>query len=88
MYQCKYCSKILKTKKSLNRHEKEVCPGRPKGEETPVVEVSTFEVKKPSPKTKETGEKSYHHIDCGGPLKKGQTPCPACGQFVDWSKFV
>lgn len=82
-YVCKYCGKSLKSKKSLKRHEEETCPERSKGEKPPVVKVSTFEVKKP-PEKKPTSERGYHHIDCGGPLEKGQTPCPTCGKEVDW----
>ena len=48
-----------------------------------------LEVKKPPPKTKEADlGNGYHHIECGGPLEKGQTLCPKCGKPVDWSKFV
>lgn len=27
---------------------------------------------------------TYHCVDCGGPLTKGQTPCPSCGKGMDW----
>lgn len=29
-------------------------------------------------------EQAYHCLGCEGPVTKGQTPCPTCGQELVW----
>lgn len=100
-YQCPECQKILKTRKSLNRHlenqhQKGVPPGptgSPPGPAGPVVikvaqKPVKLEIKKPEFKKEpaQADARGYHHIDCGGDLVRGQSPCPRCGKEIDWSQ--
>ncbi len=89
-HQCPHCPKNFAKKRNLDRHILRMHPDltvEVKAKETG--KGAKFEVKKPPVKSKEAGVgKGYHHIDCGSPLEKGQTPCPGCGKPVDWSKFV
>jgi len=96
-YQCPYCPKVFDKKKYLDRHIARLHSGEPPGlagaaRPTPAVipgalkegaEDQKFEVK--PPEVKGAGSfTGYHHIECGGPLKYRETPCPTCGQKVDW----
>ena len=87
-FNCQYCSKSLKTKKSLKRHEAETCPDRP-GATKPISpgEVQTLELKELKGKEKDKpGEGGgFHCIGCGAIIKKGENPCHGCGAELDWS---
>ena len=95
-YQCPTCQKVLKTKKSLNRHIKTQHPEQPgPGSETkekPAVKaLEVLAIKKPpehkeKTETKEPETSGYHCVGCGGQLSKGQNPCPTCGAELDWSQ--
>lgn len=81
-FQCLECQKVLKTKKSLKRHmeTQHHSPKEPAGKEIKILEIKMPATKKPaSPEPK-----GYHCNNCGAALSKGQTPCPACGEALNW----
>lgn len=52
---------------------------------SPETKGKKLELKTPRQKSEEEAVKQgYHCVDCGGPLIKGQTPCPKCGATLDW----
>ncbi len=54
-------------------------------EAIPETKGKKLELKTPLKKSLEKAiEQGYHCVDCGGPLTKGQTPCPGCGATLDW----
>ena len=98
MYNCPGCHKVLKTKKSLNRHIETQHPGgkleHPRGNpgDTPKLKKTstpTLEIKAPKVKKETVFEGTqgrYHCIDCGKDISKGDARCPHCGTQLDWSQ--
>lgn len=86
-YNCQYCGKSFKSKKSKDRHEMETCPDRPEKEPGGKADVRVLEIKKPpvkKPASEKTESINYQCLGCGASLSKGQTPCPACGEPLNW----
>lgn len=88
MYSCPHCNKQVKNlKKHIKRmHPDQVGQGEQPGSETKVkTKGKKLELKTPLKKSLDKAiEQGYHCVDCGGPLTKGQTPCPGCGATLDW----
>jgi len=85
-YKCDQCTpaKFFKTKARLRRHEGRV-HDKDKGKSAAgSAAAPIFEVKKPSKKTNAPEPGGYHCNNCGAPLTKGQDPCPACGEELNW----
>ncbi len=78
-YKCSTCDKYFTSKKKQKDHERRVHPATEQ-KTTP----ATLKLKVPPKKEKAASSQVYHCVDCGGPLTKGQTPCPSCGTRLDW----
>lgn len=84
----KVCPHCYKQVKDLKSHLARVHPDKVnKVEPKPAAKKLEIKVPKKEPEEPEEPEvaKTYHCIDCGGALTKGQTPCPSCGATLDWS---
>ena len=79
MYQCDQCPKLFSSKAKLWRHQARV-HGKAKGDAT----GKTFEVKKPIEKVISSKPDDFYCINCGSSISKGQTPCPKCGEPLNW----
>ena len=92
-YKCDQCepNKFFKTKDGLRQHEKRMHPDIPVGTPNPA-EVETpnpaadevFEVKPPEKKDTPAKPGTHHCLGCGAPVSKGQSPCPGCGEALNW----
>lgn len=88
-FTCPVCKKKCKNLKMHTQIMHPTSGGTPKtGKEKPAKDVSMelpesqdFELTKPD---KKTATAQYHCVDCGAPLTKGQTPCPGCGNPLEW----
>ncbi|OGO29966.1 MAG: hypothetical protein A2Z29_04680 [Chloroflexi bacterium RBG_16_56_11] len=83
---CPYCDAVVKDLASHKarkhpdeyRREKEANPAPPPASPPPG-DVETLEIEAP-----EEARDTYHCTACGGPLSRGQDPCPKCGESLDW----
>ena len=83
-YICPICHVQVK---DLKGHTARMHPEKPKPEVKVKPTGKTLEFKTPLEKSLEKAEKQgYHCVDCGGPLTKGETPCPGCGAHLNWSQ--
>jgi len=85
-YTCPHCNKVVK---NLKDHIRRMHPdaadttdnaGDGDNNTTDDTGAETLEIEAPPG----AAAGVYHCVDCGGPLTKGQTPCPACGAGLDW----
>ncbi len=84
-YQCPECKKNLKTKKSLKRHIETQHQSKEEPKDKKNIKVLEIKApKKKKPTTEETESGGYHCNNCGATLTKGQDPCPACGEALNW----
>ena len=80
-YTCPHCHRIVK---NLTQHLKRMHP-EIAGDTNETEDTSSgggnqnLDIKTP-----EGATQAYHCADCGGPLTKGQTPCPGCGANLNW----
>ena len=94
-YKCSQCDKFFPSVKKKTDHERRVHPKA----ETPITPVTeskltpepkvkgkTFEVKAPTKREKQETSQSYHCVDCGATVTKGQSSC-SCGATLDWSQL-
>ncbi len=87
LYTCPICQKTVKNlREHTARMHKTPAPGESPAPaanppESPPVKAEKFEITPPAPKAKTT----YHCVDCGATVNRGQSPCPECGAELDWS---
>jgi len=93
MYMCPHCNvQVRYLKRHIERmHPEQATPKRSHhkkpGEAFPSptkTKGKKLELKTQPVKSLEPVERGYHCVDCGGPLAKGQSPCPGCGTSLDW----
>lgn len=98
MYNCPYCQKTLKYKRSLDRHIEQFHVGgqaaKAKDEDTnpPATPETPPELAHSAPVVPETinfkapeAETEYYCVDCGHKgLKHGMPACPGCGNTLSW----
>lgn len=90
MYVCPHCHKQVK---DLAGHIKRKHPDKVEDpfSKKSVKKVEKLEIKKPKvdEKKEEKEDKEpttgYHCLNCGGPVRRGQNPCPHCGGHLDWA---
>ncbi len=88
-YICPHCQKELKKKRSLETHIAKLHPDKIAALLPGPAPAKIPPAKQPSPETLKietppAPTTSYHCIDCGTPLEKGQNPCPGCGRELNW----
>lgn len=94
MYKCEVpgCNKYFSSQAKRRRHEQRV---HIKGDanpnlsntpddDKPSIKAQELKIKAPSKNAKSEETQTYHCKECGAALKKGETPCPGCGEALSW----
>ena len=81
-YTCETCGEVFTTQYTLSRHINSQHSVLSK-EELKIGDTLNIEEEQPANASE---PESYHCLACGGKLEKNQTPCPGCGESLDWGQ--